>query len=102
MEIKKNEALLRYEIHVDGVLAGFVEYVLGENSIEFPHTEVDPAFGGKGVGSALVEFALDDAKARGLEVIPTCPFVARAISKNPTKYLALVREEERPRYNLIS
>lgn len=102
MEIKKNEALLRYEIHVDGVLAGFVEYVLGENSIEFPHTEIDPAFGGKGIGSALVEFALDDAQANNLEVAPTCPFVARAISKNPTKYLELVPKEERPRFNLIS
>lgn len=102
MENSKNEDLSRYEIYVDGTLAGFADYILRDRLIEFPHTEIDPAFGGKGVGTALVEFALDDAKANGLVVAPTCPFVARAISKKPEKYLELVPEEELPRYNLTS
>lgn len=101
-DISNNEALSRYEIQLDGVLAGFATYVKTENSIDFSHTEIDPTFGGKGVGSALVEFALGDAKGNNFEVVPNCPFVAHVINMNPTKYLELVSEAERPRYNLIT
>ena len=73
-----------YEAGVDGRHAGVAAYRLSGRRIEFTHTKVDDAFEGQGVGSVLVRFALDDARARGLSVRPTCPFVRSWIDRHPT------------------
>ena len=80
----------RYEIRADGRLAGFLRYRTTPGSIELIHTEVLDDFEGHGIGGRLIAFALDDARARGLAVIPTCPFVADYISRHPA-YADLVR-----------
>ena len=49
----------------------------------FVHTEVLPAFEGKGVGSRLATWALDDVRARGLKLTPQCPFIAAFIKRHP-------------------
>jgi len=100
MEIKNNYEKSRYEILINGELAGFADYEVIEDTVKFPHTEVDPAFGGRGVGSALVEFALEDVKEQGKFVAPICPFVAKAISKKPDQYPSLVPESERAKYGI--
>lgn len=79
----------RYEAHLDGELAGFVEYNLIDGGILFTHTEVLPAFEGKGVGSALARHALDDARAQQWKVVPVCQFIAGMIRKH-REYLDLV------------
>ena len=74
----------RYEASLDGELAGFADYILTDGLITFTHTEIDPKFEGKGVGSALIRFALDDVRARGeRKVLPICPFVKAWIGKHP-------------------
>ncbi len=73
----------RYELTADGVVAGFVTYRLEPGRITFIHTEVDPAFGGQGFGKRLAVHVLDDAGARGLRVIPRCPFIAGYIHSHP-------------------
>jgi predicted GNAT family acetyltransferase len=73
----------RYEIHVDGRLAGFAEYKGGPGQIVFTHTEVDDAYEGQGVGSELARGALDDARAKGLAVVPLCPFIKGWIARHP-------------------
>lgn len=83
----------RYEAHLDGELAGFAEYRLAEGVIEFHHTVVDDAFGGKGVGSALAKGALDDVRSgsmTGHRVVATCSFIRGWIEKHPD-YADLVR-----------
>ena len=102
MELKttKNIELSRFYIFVDGELGGFAEFTINGNTITFTHTEVDPKFGGKGVGGTLVAFALDDALSNGFNVAPICPFVAKSISKNPEKYLHLVPADQRAKYKL--
>lgn len=79
----------RYEITVDGDLAGFLVYRLAPDLITFVHTEIDPEREGEGLGGHLVQYALDDARARGLEVQPVCPFVASFISAH-AEYADLV------------
>ena len=73
----------RYELTVDGVLAGRVGYVEDDGVIDMQHTIVDPAFGGRGLGGRIVEYALTDARERGLRVVPTCSFISRFIDTHP-------------------
>jgi predicted GNAT family acetyltransferase len=82
----------RYEVLVDGALGGFAQYRLLPGRIVFTHTEVDDAYEGHGVGSALVRTALDDVRARGLQVTPICPFVRAYIGQHP-EYQDLVAPE---------
>ena len=84
----------RYEIHVDGVLAGFAEYNLLEGAVLFTHTEILPAFEGQGLGSKLARYALDDVRAKGVWAIPVCKFIAGYIHKHP-EYIDLVKPEVR-------
>jgi len=71
----------RYEIHVDGELAGFVEY-RGQQTVDLVHTEVFDAFEGQGLAGILVSGALDDLRAKGVKVKATCPYVKRYIEKH--------------------
>lgn len=79
----------RFEILVDGRPAGFADYVVTNGVLTLPHTVVDPAYGGRGVGSILVGEVLDVARQRDLLVRPLCSFVADYIAKNP-EYADLV------------
>ncbi|MDL4771735.1 GNAT family N-acetyltransferase [Actinomadura xylanilytica] len=82
-EISDDADRSRYEIRVDGALAGFAEYRRQEGEIVFTHTEVDSAFEGKGVGGALARGALDDVRAKGLNAVPLCPFIKGWIERHP-------------------
>jgi predicted GNAT family acetyltransferase len=73
----------RFEARVGDRLAGFADYLRSGVLVVYPHTEVEPAFEGRGVGSALARAALDDARARGLPVLATCPFIAGWIGRHP-------------------
>ena len=72
----------RFEAYLDDELAGFAQYQLAKELIVFTHTEVDDAYEGKGVGSALVRGALDAVRGTRLRVLPLCPFVKRWIGKH--------------------
>ncbi|WP_071567218.1 GNAT family N-acetyltransferase [Corynebacterium sp. NML130628] len=88
-ELKRNNQESRYEILVEGQLAGFATYADVDGARELPHTFVDPKFRGQGLSSPLMQYALDDARSEGLTVVPTCPAVARYIAQNP-EYADLV------------
>ena len=98
--VSRNYALSRFDIHVDGELAGFADYKLRDQTIVFPHTEIDPKFGGKGLGTTLIEYALNEIAKENLSVEPLCPFVSKYIGKNPEKYLYLVPENFRAKFAL--
>jgi predicted GNAT family acetyltransferase len=99
--VRDNPELKRYEIYEDGQRVGFSEYKLHGDVISFLHTEVDPAFGGRGLGRQLVEVELDDARTRGLRVHPYCPYVRKVLADNP-QYVTLVPNSERSRFDLPS
>ena len=80
----------RYELLVDREHAGELVYRhRGGNVVAFLHTEVDPKQQRRGLGSALVAGALDDARHRGLLVVPLCPFVEAYVRRHP-EYADLV------------
>jgi predicted GNAT family acetyltransferase len=81
--VVRNEDKRRYEALVDGHVAGFAQFRVEPGVTILWHTEVDPAYEGKGVGSALAREALDDVRARGEHVLAQCPFIAAYIKRHP-------------------
>ena len=73
----------RYEITFEGDLAGFAVYHRRGGRAYFVHTEIDSAFAGKGLGSALIGGALDAERALGEPVVPLCSFVRSYIDRHP-------------------
>ncbi len=89
VRITRSDDGLKYLLTVDGAEAGLIASGLKDGKVVLYHTEVDPAFEGEGLGSALVKGALDDIRARGLEVVPLCGFVRAYIARHP-EYADLV------------
>ena len=73
----------RYEAVRDGEVVGFAAYQKTHELIVFTHTEVDPSLEGQGVGSTLVQGALDHVRGLGLRVLPICPFVQAWMVRHP-------------------
>ncbi|MDQ3106358.1 MAG: N-acetyltransferase [Actinomycetota bacterium] len=82
-EVRHDQSAHRFEIVVDGSVAGFAEYSLDGDGITFTHTVIDDEFEGMGFGGTLAATALDDARERGLRVTPTCSFIADYIERHP-------------------
>lgn len=82
-EVVDNELEDRFELRYDGRLAGFAAYRHRDKATVFVHTEVDPEFEGKGLGSMLARQALDQTVARGEAIIPVCPFISAYLRKHP-------------------
>jgi len=85
-----NEAKSRYELHLDGHMVGQMQYRMRGSDVVFTHTIVDPALRGQHLGSRIAAFGLDDVKARGLKMVPQCPFVAEYIRRHEKEYGDLV------------
>ena len=89
----------RYELRVAGELAGFLTYKRRGEQISLIHTEVEPPFQGRGLATHLARFSLDDARKRGLAVLPFCPYVNSWIGKHPG-YEDLVPPDRRAEFGL--
>lgn len=81
-DVVMNEAAGRFEATLGDEVA-FAEYVIHDGAMVLPHTVVPPAFGGRGVASALAKAALGYARDHHLKVKPVCPFIAGYIGKHP-------------------
>ena len=82
-EVRRNDEGGRYEITVDGDLAGFTQFHPDGDVLVFPHTQIDERYSGQGLAKILIGQALDDVRARGLTIVPTCEFVRGYLDKNP-------------------
>jgi uncharacterized protein len=93
VRVEDNPSELRYELRVDGNLAGEIRYRRQPGSVVLVHTEIEPSLEGQGMGAVLVRGALEDIRARGARVVPFCPFVAAFIRRHH-EYADLVAVEE--------
>jgi hypothetical protein len=89
----------RFEILVDGELAGVAEYRRSGSSVMFSHTEIEPRFEGHGLGSILARAALDATRAERLSVLPFCPFIRGFVQRHPD-YQELVPADRRALFGL--
>jgi predicted GNAT family acetyltransferase len=84
VDVRDNPEKHRFEAYVEEKLAGFSAYELNDTGISIMHTEVDDAFEGQGVGSALVRQMLDRIRQDDdLKVTVLCPFVPGWLRKHP-------------------
>ncbi len=58
------------------------------------HTGVPKHMGGNGIGSKLIKFMIEDARANGLRVVPSCPFIAKKWEKHPEWSDVLIDRDE--------
>lgn len=72
----------RYELHIDGELAGFAEVRHNGPRLVFTHTEVFEKFRGGGHAGVLAEGALQHAATAGHTIVPLCPFIARYLKRH--------------------
>ncbi|MEV6767717.1 GNAT family N-acetyltransferase [Nocardia sp. NPDC051030] len=81
--VVRNDAQHRYEVWYGNSLAGFTEYRERDDDTIFIHTEVDAAFGGKGLGNTLAHEAIEDVIKSGRVIVPRCPFIKSWLDKHP-------------------
>jgi uncharacterized protein len=99
VEVHDNPDEQRFEAVVNGEWAGFAAYRTQPGLIARVHTEVEHSFEGHGVGSMLIREALDDARRRGFEVLPFCPFVNSFIAEH-REFVDLVPGSRREKFGL--
>ncbi len=80
--VRDNPERQRFELDADGHIA-FSQYRREGGRLTVLHTEVPPALGGRGIGSALVRGLLDMARGQNLKVDARCPFVRAYLDKHP-------------------
>ncbi len=73
----------RYIIAVEGKTVGLADFADRDNQRVFYHTEIDPAYGGRGLATILVEEALTEARDEGKRVVPVCSMVGTVLKKHP-------------------
>ncbi len=73
-KVRHNQKRRRFEIELEGY-TGYLEYVLGERTMDLIHTYVPEEIGGKGVAAALVEEVLTYARDNNMKIIPTCSYI---------------------------
>lgn len=88
LKILNNTERQQFQVLIEGELAS-LEYRFHDGVIVLMHTEVPDKLGGRGIGSALAEYALHYAQTNGLPVKVYCPFVQAYLKRHP-EYTDLV------------
>jgi predicted GNAT family acetyltransferase len=91
----------RFEIRDGDRAVGLASYHVDDGLMTLPHTEIDPALGGRGLGTQLVGAVLAAARERQLHVLPYCSFIRKYLLDHPEE-LDLVAESDRPTFGLAT
>jgi uncharacterized protein len=83
VQVQDNPDGRRFEIFVDGAVAGMAAYRLRDGLVVVTHSEIDPEFRGQGLAGELARQTLDTIRARGEQVVPLCPYFAKYVSEHP-------------------
>jgi predicted GNAT family acetyltransferase len=75
-------AASRFVVETDGQIAELV-YQLDDDRLLLLHTGVPRALEGRGIGTQLVGAAIEEARRRGLTVVPLCPFAREWLRRHP-------------------
>jgi predicted GNAT family acetyltransferase len=65
----------------DNQVGSMTYSIAGPELIIIDHTEVDPAYNGKGVGKQMLYKIVEMARQKNIKIIPLCPFAASLFRK---------------------
>jgi predicted GNAT family acetyltransferase len=73
----------RYHLLVDGQEAGELDYRVVDGRRVFVHTGVRDEYEGQGLAGRLAKHVLDEARAEGILIGATCPYVRGYLERHP-------------------
>ena len=97
--VQEDQGRGAFVLHVDGVEAGHVDVRRRKDRIVLVHTEVDEAYGGRGLAGRLVRAVFEAARSEGVALVPLCPYAQRWLGSHP-EYLADVPLQTRQELGL--
>lgn len=100
-EVREDPERGAFVLTVDGAEAGHVDYRRrsAPAALVLLHTEVDPAYGGRGLGGRLVRAVFEAARAEEIPLVPLCEYAQRWVGLHP-EYLADVPAHDRQKLGL--
>lgn len=83
----------RYVAHVAGEAdVGEMTFSrINDKLIIVDHTGVPDSLGGKGVGKALAENVVAEARAKGFRIVPLCPFLRAQFERHHPEWADVMR-----------
>jgi predicted GNAT family acetyltransferase len=81
--VTDNESASRFELHLNGDVAGWIDYRRSGDVVALTHAEVLPELRNRGLGEEMVRDALADLRQRGLRAQAVCPFVRSYVRRHP-------------------
>ncbi|WP_311482367.1 GNAT family N-acetyltransferase [uncultured Anaerococcus sp.] len=82
IEIKINPEESRVEAIDDGKIIGLCEYKIKGHVLDVYHTEVDSAYGGRGLAKKLLDQVVAYARAENKKIYPTCSYVEKKFDED--------------------
>lgn len=82
VDVRHNPAATRFETTVEGQPC-VAQYRIYGKVMMLTHTGVPKALRGRGIAAALVQAALDHARAKGLKVRPDCSYAEAYMQRHP-------------------
>lgn len=83
MRTVRNDGRSRYELLDGEDPVGHIAYFEAGGVVDMHHVEVDPSRQGQGLAAVLAAGALADVRARGVTIIPSCPYMLGYVRKHP-------------------
>jgi predicted GNAT family acetyltransferase len=77
-----NKDQSRFERKENGLLA-WAEYRIRDGKYLIPHVEAEPPLRGTGAAGRLMQDIVDEARARGLVIVPRCSYARAWFERNP-------------------
>jgi predicted GNAT family acetyltransferase len=84
--VTDNPEKSRFEVSVDGTLAGFAAYKTDPGVVIFVHTEVFPEYEGNGLAGQLAKAALAMVREAGNRIVPICPYIRSYVRRHAPEY----------------
>jgi quercetin 2,3-dioxygenase len=72
----------QFTVAVDGKPLGLTAFVKHGDQRVFYHTEIDEAYGGRGLATLLIKQALTMTRREGKRIVAVCPMVAAYVAKH--------------------
>lgn len=94
--VSDNPEKSRFEVSVDGTLAGFAAYEIDRGAVVFVHTKVFEEYEGRGLAGQLAKASLGMVREAGGTVVALCPYIRAYVAKHAPEYDDLLRDAPEP------